>query len=288
MGFDESGAGVAAGLKWDAIHDPSLISGNQQDVAQYWRQIDHIVHEFEHVYGAGLGEYYNLAHVDDTTGVAPISNIRLDATVRVWNVRSVPPYVNEEFLVSSTAVPGSYEFSWDPYPTTGVFGNFDHLKLIKGQAAGYEPVAQWVSIYDAQAAKLIAGDDELTITLSMSAIVGLGDMNGDLNVTVADAPLLVQALTNRAAYEAHEYGVDADTIGDTNGDGRFDLGDLGSFSALLGDPPSPSAVPEPNAMLLALLALTGVAWQRRTDSRSPRRQWSRGETCDFPLTVCST
>ncbi len=87
----------------------------------------------------------------------------------------------------------------------------------------------------------------------------LGDFDGDGNVTIADAPLLVEALTNRAAYDAHEFGVDADTIGDINGDGTFDLGDSGPLSALLGGPASANAVPEPSAMLLADLSHLGFA-----------------------------
>ena len=44
----------------------------------------------------------------------------------------------------------------------------------------------------------------------------LGDINGDFNVTTADAPLLVEALTNRPAYDAHMFPVNADINGDVN------------------------------------------------------------------------
>jgi hypothetical protein len=39
----------------------------------------------------------------------------------------------------------------------------------------------------------------------ISPVPLLGDMNGDFDVTVADAPLLVEALVNRSAYDAHLY-----------------------------------------------------------------------------------
>jgi len=84
-------------------------------------------------------------------------------------------------------------------------------------------------------------------------------------VTTADAPLLVEALTNRPAYDAHLYSVDADLNSDTDGSGTFDLGDLAAFNALL-PPASASSAPEPSAWLLALFALAGVAWRRRTSA----------------------
>ena len=43
----------------------------------------------------------------------------------------------------------------------------------------------------------------------------IGDMNGDFNVTVVDAALFVEALTNRPAYDAHLYDVNADTATST-------------------------------------------------------------------------
>ncbi len=94
----------------------------------------------------------------------------------------------------------------------------------------------------------------------------LGDMNGDGTVDTADASLLVQALTNRAAYDGQNlttsagFLVDADAYGDINGDGRFDLGDAAPFSALLGGPASATTVPEPSTLCLGIfLLITGLA-----------------------------
>ena len=94
----------------------------------------------------------------------------------------------------------------------------------------------------------------------------LGDMNGDGNVTTADASLIVEALVNRAAYDAHGFlAVDADINGDVNMDGSFDLGDLGPFSALLGGPATAGAqaIPEPTTLSLAVILLMGIAIRQR-------------------------
>ncbi len=87
MGFDISGAGVAGGLRWDAIHNPSALVDASEELQQYWRQIDHIVHEFEHVFGAGSGEYYGLAYVDDATGIEPVADIDKEPTNSFWRLR---------------------------------------------------------------------------------------------------------------------------------------------------------------------------------------------------------
>jgi hypothetical protein len=74
-GVDISGAGVLAGLNWTRIYDPDILSGNA--VKDYSLQINNMLHELAHVFGAGIGEYYSLASVTDTTGVEPLLNINL-------------------------------------------------------------------------------------------------------------------------------------------------------------------------------------------------------------------
>ena len=91
-------------------------------------------------------------------------------------------------------------------------------------------------------------------------------MNGDGTLNLGDVGLFVQALTNRAAYDAAYPTVNADFVGDVDHSNTFDLGDTGPFSALLGGPASSSAVPEPSALLLALFALAGVAGRQRTSA----------------------
>jgi len=84
MSYDSSGAGVAARLYWDQIHDPARLEDHSLQLEQYWRQLDHIIHEFEHAFHAGLGEYYNLAVVGDSTGVEPIIEIRKGGDNPYW------------------------------------------------------------------------------------------------------------------------------------------------------------------------------------------------------------
>ena len=90
-----------------------------------------------------------------------------------------------------------------------------------------------------------------------------GDMNGDGNVTLTDAPLLIEALVNRPAYDAHLFPVNADINGDVNQDGIFDTGDVAAFSALLGGPASAATIPEPSTLILATFALLGHGRRRR-------------------------
>ena len=104
-----------------------------------------------------------------------------------------------------------------------------------------------------------------------------GDMDGNLSVNLADASLLVEALVDRAAYDGHGFGVNADLKGDVDQSGTFDVGDLAAFSALLGGPAA--AVPEPDsttllgiALVLAVLCGYGTripsAVQNGTEARS--------------------
>ncbi len=86
--FDSSGAGVASRLKWDAIHDRDSLTGGSDELKQYWRQLNHITHEVEHIFGAGISEYYNLNIVKDSTMVEPIHHINLfDPEDLFWGQR---------------------------------------------------------------------------------------------------------------------------------------------------------------------------------------------------------
>ena len=91
----------------------------------------------------------------------------------------------------------------------------------------------------------------------------LGDMDGDLVVTAADAGLFVQALTDRASYDANGYSVDADLNGDVDQSGTFDLGDLIAFNAKFAGLAATSTVPEPNAIVLIGIALSTVVLRRQ-------------------------
>ncbi len=75
--FDDSGAGVLDGLHWTKIYNPETLIPNSDETSDYWIQIDHMLHEFAHVHGAGIGEYNNLVMVKDNTGIEPKADINL-------------------------------------------------------------------------------------------------------------------------------------------------------------------------------------------------------------------
>jgi hypothetical protein len=83
-GIDFSGAGVLGGLKWTRLYDPAQLTAAQ--VADYWTQINNMLHELAHVFGAGYGEYYRLASIQDTTSVEPFLNINVfDQNDSFWS-----------------------------------------------------------------------------------------------------------------------------------------------------------------------------------------------------------
>jgi hypothetical protein len=92
-----------------------------------------------------------------------------------------------------------------------------------------------------------------------------GDMDGDGDVDTDDAPLFIQALVNRPAYDAAFPALDADLIGDMNQNGNFDFGDIAGFNALFAGSASASsqAVPEPTTLSLAVVLLMGIAIRPR-------------------------
>lgn len=135
-----------------------------------------------------------------------------------------------------------------PILTAGVLsGEFDNENLPDGYA--------WNVDYGSIVAN--------TVTLEVLAVVG--DLNGDNLVTEADVNPFVEALTNRAAYDLHGYGVNADLAGDVNGDGFFNLGDVGAFKSLIMSSGAGSAqsVPEPSVLLITMSAIAPLLVRRR-------------------------
>lgn len=108
----------------------------------------------------------------------------------------------------------------------------------------------------------------------------LGDMNGDGEVTEADIPFFVQALTDREAYDANVFltptisalPISADVVGDVDQDGAFNLGDVQAFKALFdGSGAATAIVPEPGALLMAIGGVAGFAYARRRGSLNRNR-----------------
>ena len=94
-GVDSSGAGVLAGLHWASLYDPGNLSSSQ--VQDYLLQLNNMLHEFAHIFKAGIGEYYNLMHITDTTGVAPLLNIDInDSADPFWSDK--PDYMTDPLL----------------------------------------------------------------------------------------------------------------------------------------------------------------------------------------------
>lgn len=75
MSFDSSGAAALGNMHWTRLYDPDLVPSNSDQMRDYWTQIDHMLHEFAHVFSAGMGEYYNLSTITDTTNQTPLLNI---------------------------------------------------------------------------------------------------------------------------------------------------------------------------------------------------------------------
>jgi hypothetical protein len=75
-GMDISGAGVLAGLNWTRIYNPDQLTAG--DVQDYSFQLNIMLHELAHVFGAGIGEYYSLSYIADTTMSDPLLNINLN------------------------------------------------------------------------------------------------------------------------------------------------------------------------------------------------------------------
>lgn len=234
MGMDKSGAGVLAGFSWTRLYDPDNLAAGE--VLDYATQIDHMLHELAHVFGGGIGEYYNLAHVMDTTA-APFLDINLNnssdsfwndkpdfmadpllrftraatraeyvaavrysnltaaiingdfrngiasfaqftvqvlgvegrpttgANVKVWSVSGTSPYLSTLLFDGVTDENGDVVVAWGAAGDPHNSDNF--LRLIKVYQDGVSITQpRYVSIYDADIAKLVSQSDSYKVTLN--------------------------------------------------------------------------------------------------------------------------
>ncbi len=103
-GVDGSGAGVLAGLKWTRLYDPDAIT-TPNELTDYWTQINNMLHELAHVFGAGIGEYYKLSSIQDTTGVSPFLDINvLDPNDSFWSDK--PDFMADPLLRNAVQTQG--------------------------------------------------------------------------------------------------------------------------------------------------------------------------------------
>ena len=102
-GIDGSGAGVLAGLKWTRLYDPDEIT--PAELTDYWTQINNMLHELAHVFGAGIGEYYKLSSIQDATDVSPFLDINvLDPNDSFWSDK--PDFMADPLLRNAVQTGG--------------------------------------------------------------------------------------------------------------------------------------------------------------------------------------
>ena len=92
----------------------------------------------------------------------------------------------------------------------------------------------------------------------------VGDMDGSFSLTEPngnDVNPFVLALVDRPAYEAAYPGIDADVVGDIDGNGSLDGNAIKPFVDLL--TAGGSAIPEPASALVLIVGLAGVILRRR-------------------------
>ncbi|MBI5381461.1 MAG: hypothetical protein HZA31_06135 [Opitutae bacterium] len=91
------------------------------------------------------------------------------STLRVWNRQNpVPPNDTYEETVTAAGPAGLFSFRWTGAPVP--LNSAENAKLIKAFAPGYTPAAQWITVYDAQKARLIDGKSSLEITIALTPL----------------------------------------------------------------------------------------------------------------------
>ena len=275
MAFDDSCAGVVADLHWDAVYDRAALEPKSGTSAwlQYCLQLHHLMHELEHIFGAGIGEYYSLLRVSDPTPESPrvpidytapgdpfwsrhaeyladpltlftadltysnlmarvrfadvtaavinarvrwslndtlpdLSRTRIlvhraetgtpvaSARVKVWRVQSFPPYAGELVLDALTDAAGRVPFDWQ-----AGFNNYEHLILVKvSHPDARAPAARWVSLYDAQEAKMVRNEADFEVPVLLSGLPWLSlQVSGETAVIrwpVASANVVLQSCSD--------------------------------------------------------------------------------------------
>lgn len=89
-----------------------------------------------------------------------------DAAVKIFRIRSFPPYKNTPLVNRTTDDSGELIFDWG---TSEPFNNYEHLRLIKVIKEGYKPQAKYISTFDLQEAKLLHNKDIFNVDIQLIA-----------------------------------------------------------------------------------------------------------------------
>jgi hypothetical protein len=118
-------------------------------------------------------------------------------------------------------------------------------------------------------------DNSGGVSVAITALITPpGDVNFDGHVDAKDIAAMMKAMTNETGY-AQSVGVsksELETVGDVNGDGKFNNADLQKLLNILKTGRGSTSVPEPASYSLALLALGGFV------ALAARRYYVRAET----------
>ena len=79
-----------------------------------------------------------------------------DTAIKIFGIRSFPPYENRLLVNKTTDNSGELSFDWG---STEPFNNYAHLRLIKASKPGYTPKAKYISVFDLQEAKILHNQD---------------------------------------------------------------------------------------------------------------------------------
>jgi hypothetical protein len=191
-GVDVSGAGVLTGLKWTRLYDPDVIT--PAELTDYWTQINNMLHELAHVFGAGIGEYYKLSSIQDATGVSPFFNINvLDPNDPFWSDK--PDFMADPLLRNAGRTEGLERLSSREALLTFVKYSDLTAMLISGNYRNSAPIIDLQNI---------------TVSIVNESGIPINGANIKIWSVVGDAPyqtqLMVDALTDSNGQATFAWG----------------------------------------------------------------------------------
>ena len=119
---DSTNTLIAFNLNWIRIYSREEIQRNKLKALEtyndyYVNQLSAVVHELGHLHGLGVGEYYSLGAITDSTGVAPkISPSTNDPSDPYWGTRGL--VLQDPMFLASTAARTTDAFTFSPLGAT--------------------------------------------------------------------------------------------------------------------------------------------------------------------------